>query len=141
MKKALSTILLITSIYCNSFSQGSIIDTLFNSEDKGYGNLFGANHYIMESCLMQSGKILLGGYFTEINGETAPGLCLIDSIGARDTAFNLNSPQLNYAQFLDIAETSSGKIIGLGQLVDSSLSTFECTLCKFSSNGTFNAST
>lgn len=139
MKKALSTILLITSIYCNSFSQGSIIDTLFNSEDKGYGNLFGANHYIMESCLMQSGKILLGGYFTEINGETAPGLCLIDSIGARDTAFNLNSPQLNYAQFLDIAETSSGKIIGLGQLVDSSLSTFECTLCKFSSNGTLEA--
>lgn len=68
----------------------------------------GFDYWVYETKVQQDGKILVGGYFTYINGFVSRGLARLNSNGSRDTSFHVPYIDDNVNS---IAVQPDGKII------------------------------
>lgn len=62
-------------------------------------------------AVQDNGKIIVGGYFTEYNGETANRIIRLNSDGSRDNTFNILNGFTQYSEIYSIVTQSDGKIM------------------------------
>ena len=78
------------------------------------GNSKDSNAYIHKLLVQQDGKILIGGNFSNINGQPHPLLARLNSDGNLDNSFNARVSKLydyNYSEISAIAQQPDGKIL------------------------------
>jgi uncharacterized delta-60 repeat protein len=100
-----------TRNYMVRLNAGGTVDTAF------YTNLgTGFNSVLYFSAVQSDGKILVGGFFTSLNGTTRNRLVRLNADGTVDTAFytNLGANGINAAIFGGAIQ-SNGKILISGQ--------------------------
>jgi uncharacterized delta-60 repeat protein len=71
--------------------------------------LSGTDYDVTGILLQQDGKIVIGGYFTIVNGEFVSGIARLNSDGNLDTNFNAFAASVN-----GLAQQPEGKIYGFG---------------------------
>jgi len=104
--------------YFTSFN-GNTRNKLVRLNDNGtedtafYSNLgTGFNGYPRIFIVQSSGRIIVGGNFTDVNGTTVGGLVALNSNGTIDTTFMTNfGSGVNYGSIEGMAEQSDGSII------------------------------
>jgi uncharacterized delta-60 repeat protein len=81
-----ASLLLLIPFY--SFLQSGTIDPTFNTLDTGLGNGDLSNATIYISAVQPNGKIIVGGYFTMMNGVTQNKIARLNADGTNDPTFN-----------------------------------------------------
>ncbi len=80
------------------------------SLDSGFSTV--ANNYVRAIAVQPDGKLLLGGYFTAVNGVVSNRLVRLNSDGSSDTSFNIGSGMDQGVA--SIAVQADGKILVAG---------------------------
>jgi uncharacterized delta-60 repeat protein len=120
-------------------------DTTFYSNLTSSGNATGFNVPVNTIAIQSDGKILVGGSFTTLNGNTRNYLVRLNSDGTEDTSFytNLTSTGDN-SGFNDYVNTiaiqSDGKILVGGGFSTLNGDVIYQYLCRLESNGTPDSS-
>ena len=120
-------------------------DTTFYINLTSTGNNFGFNDPVNTIAVQSDGKILVGGSFTTLNGNTRNYLVRLNSDGTEDTSFytNLISTGDNYGfdDSVNIIEVQSdGKILVGGSFTTLNGDVIYQYLCRLESNGTPDSS-
>ena len=84
------------------------------SADSSFNSNIEVNNQINRVALQPDGKILFGGYFTQVNGNNYYGIARLNANGSIDTSFN--SPAIQNTLVWAIALQSDGKILIGGQI-------------------------
>jgi uncharacterized delta-60 repeat protein len=86
-------------------SDGSLDNTFLNG-------LAGANDWVQSLTLQSDGRILIGGYFTQINGTTRNLLARLNADGSLDTGFLNGLAGANNGVFSIVIQPDSRILIG-----------------------------
>jgi len=131
---------------CVRLNSDGTEDTIFYSNLRSTGDNSGLNGGVVKTIVIQSdGKILVGGSFTTLNGNTRNYLVRLNSDGTEDTAFYTNLISTGDNNGFDnsvstIAVQSDGKILVGGQFTTLNGNTTYQYLCRLESNGTPDSS-
>jgi uncharacterized delta-60 repeat protein len=79
------------------------------SLDNTFNPASGTNNLVAWLTLQPDGKILLGGFFTNVNGANRSGIARLNSDGSLDTSFNPGSGVNNYIAYISLQ--SDAKIL------------------------------
>jgi uncharacterized delta-60 repeat protein len=101
MKKYLFVMLLPVNMV---YAQPGTLDTTFNLTGSG------ANNVVFTTSIQSDGKIIVGGAFTTINGQTKNRIVRLNTDGSLDTTFNPTGSGANYSVYTTSIQ-SDGKII------------------------------
>ena len=74
----------------------------------------GFNSVVSKVKVLNSGKILVGGDFTNYNGQAVSGLVRLNTDGSLDTSFTTIVTQVNFLTIRDVVELIDGKLIVAG---------------------------
>ena len=85
----------------NSFNIGDGFYLPNSDNDSGVGAI----------TVQSDGKILVGGYFTEYNGEIVNRIVRLNSDGSRDAGFNTMNAFTQYSEIYSIVTQNDGKIL------------------------------
>jgi uncharacterized delta-60 repeat protein len=94
------------------FNADGTEDTAFNN-NLGTGFIYNTTYnpgYVQTICIQSDGKILVGGYFQDVNGAFINHLVRLNADGTRDNTFGLNLGYLN-STVMTIAVQSNGLIV------------------------------
>ncbi|THD33226.1 M43 family zinc metalloprotease [uncultured Flavobacterium sp.] len=101
----------------------------------------GANDVVYCSAIQTDGKIVIGGEFTNYNGNLRNGLVRLNNDGSIDTSFTIgtgiNNPSPGLNSIKAMAIQSDGKII-IGGLFTSYNGTARVNLARLNANGTLD---
>lgn len=101
----------------------------------------GANNVVYCSEIQTDGKIVIGGEFTNYNGNLRNGLVRLNTDGSIDTSFTIgtgiNNPSPGLNSIKAVAIQSDGKII-IGGLFTSYNGTARVNLARLNANGTLD---
>lgn len=99
-----------------------------------------SNGAVLSIAVQADGKVLAGGYFTNIGGQTRNRIARLDAVtGAADATFNLNatSPAIDATAVLSIKAQSDGKILVGGVFTNIGGQTRN-NIARFNSDGTLD---
>jgi uncharacterized delta-60 repeat protein len=114
-------------------SNYSFLDTRFATTANVGGGLGGGNTLTVD--YQSDGKIILGGDFTTINGNSSPNICRLNPDGTEDTTFTTNiGTSFNGAVFT-IKVQPDDKILVGGSFTDFNGTTVN-RICRLNSDGT-----
>ena len=105
-----------TSEYINGVEHDQGYIARLNS-DGSWDTTFvvGLNDYVYSIVLQGDGRILLGGWFTTINGTNRNGIARLNANGTLDTTFNPSGGATGgYPYVNSIALQTDGKVLALG---------------------------
>ena len=106
------------------------------------------NGNVYAVAIQDDGKILVGGYFTTVNGNTVTSICRLNSDGSFDASFAPTGNGFQYydggevysnSSILDIKIQSDGKIL-VGGSFNSYNSELRNYICRLNSDGTIDSS-
>jgi len=98
--------------YGSATSAVALLTVNLASLDSGFNpRLGGVPGYVNSLAVQADGKILVGGWFTPLGGQTPISLCRLNADGTLDSAFN---PGANYS-LVSLAVQTDGKILVGGQ--------------------------
>jgi len=110
--------ILVGGLYIGGFVTKKVvrIDTITGTEDPTFSATFAGNietgYSVYSLALQPNGKILVGGFFNLVNGQSRPSLTRLNTNGSIDPAFTVNNTNGVVNSF---ALQSSGKILVGGQ--------------------------
>lgn len=105
-------------------------DTAFNASGSG------ANDRVESIALQGNGKILIGGWFTQVNGTGIKGVARLNADGSRDTSFNIGTGVTDgYVRTLSLQSTGKVFIGGDFFWVSGQMSP---VLARYNSDGSFD---
>lgn len=110
--------ILVGGFYIGGFVTKKVarIDTFTGTEDPTFSATFAGNietGYSANSLALQpNGKVLVGGFFNLVNGQSRPGLTRLNTNGSTDTTFTVSNTN---GAVLSFAVQSSGKILVGGE--------------------------
>ena len=84
------------------------------SLDNSFNVGSGFNFTVSKVMVLNSGKILVGGDFTNYNGQAVSGLVRLNTDGSLDTTFTTIVTQVNFHTIRDMVELNDGKLIVAG---------------------------
>ena len=84
------------------------------SLDNSFNVGSGFNFTVSKVMVLNSGKILVGGDFTNYNGQAVSGLVRLNTDGSLDTTFTAVVTQVNFNTIRDMVELNDGKLIVVG---------------------------
>lgn len=84
------------------------------SLDNSFNVGSGFNFTVSKVMVLNSGKILVGGDFTNYNGQAVSGLVRLNTDGSLDTTFTTVVTQVNFNTIRDMVELNDGKLIVAG---------------------------
>ncbi len=82
------------------------LDLSFNADGVGFGE--GANQGVVTSALQSDGKILIGGFFTTVNGSQRNRIARLNADGSIDQSFDPGTSA--NSDIWSVAIQSDGKI-------------------------------
>ncbi|MBP6002586.1 MAG: hypothetical protein KA746_04030 [Pyrinomonadaceae bacterium] len=110
--------ILVGGLYLGGFVTKKVarIDTITGTEDPTFSATFAGNietgYSVYALAVQPNGKVLVGGFFNNVNGEPSISLARLNSNGSIDPAFTVNNTNGVVNSF---ALQSSGKILVGGQ--------------------------
>lgn len=110
--------ILVGGLYLGGFVTKKVarIDTFTGTEDPTFSAAFAGNietgYSVYSLALQANGKVLVGGFFNTVNGQSRAGLARLNTNGSIDTAFTVSNTNGAVNSF---ALQSSGKILVGGQ--------------------------
>lgn len=99
-------ILLFVLLTCPVYGQ-------FNTKDLTFAIGTGFDHSVFSSCVLQNGKILVGGSFSSFDGNPCNSIARLNADGSYDPTFFMGSGFNNIP--IDLVEQSDGKVIVSGR--------------------------
>tara|TARA_R110002012_G_C11639489_1_gene610501 strand:- start:1265 stop:2458 length:1194 start_codon:yes stop_codon:yes gene_type:complete len=115
--------------YLIRLNSSGTIDSSFSTN---LGNGFNSGTNVIE--VQSDGKILVGGYFTSLDGNTRNRLVRLNSNGTEDTSFYTNLGTGFNGYINDVKVLSSGKIIVVGNFSSVDGTSIDC-VAALNSNG------
>ena len=118
------------------FNLDGTIDTAFNTGIGTQPESSSLANFIYDITVQPDGKILVGGSFSDFNGEYHTSIVRLNSNGSVDNSFNTNFINLSQISIVrTIFVQSDGKILVGGYFLDSSFGQFYNGLVRLNADG------
>lgn len=99
-------ILIFVLLTCSTIGQ-------FNTKDLTFAIGTGFDQPVLSSCVLQNGKIIVGGSFSSFDGNPCNAIARLNADGSFDTTFDMGSGFNNTP--IDLVEQNDGKVIVSGR--------------------------
>ena len=109
------------------------------SLDTSFATGTGSNHTVSATAIQSDGKIIIGGEFTNYNGEAFNRIARLNANGSPDTSFNPGTGIEDYSQVYTTAIQSDGKIIIGGNFISYN-GTARSRIVRLNSDGSLDVS-
>ncbi|MCC6400851.1 MAG: delta-60 repeat domain-containing protein [Flavobacteriales bacterium] len=97
-------------------AQPGHLDPTFNPIDHGHGHGAGANNVVLSALAQSDGRTIIGGLFTQFEGQSCPYIARVNVDGTHDPAF-LNGGGPN-AGVWALAQQPDGKVVVAGSFTE-----------------------
>lgn len=93
------------------------------------------DHHVWTLALLQNGKILIGGYFQNVSGQSRPSFARLEASGALDPSFSTSiHPGAGYGQIYSLTPLAGGKTTVTGSMT--AISGYQlCYVCQILPDG------